>query len=95
MPKYYSVIVDGETVVRKGEVPSIVVTAEQRGGHKCITKIAGIDALGLDANLLAQQFRTIFAASTTINTQPTKGTQTENVCESSSTHARLLCADDG
>jgi translation initiation factor 1 (eIF-1/SUI1) len=80
MQNYYSVIIDGKAVIRKGLVPSITITAEQRGGHKCITKISGIDAFGLDATLLAQQFRTIFAASTTINSQPTKGSQSENVC---------------
>jgi len=54
-----------EPILRKGSPRSIELSVEQRGGHKSVTRVVGLETFALDPDKFAQDMRKKLACSTT------------------------------
>ncbi|XP_039133842.1 LOW QUALITY PROTEIN: eukaryotic translation initiation factor 2D [Dioscorea cayenensis subsp. rotundata] len=77
MQVHYRVSRGNEAVVRKGVVKPVQIMSERRQGNKKVTKVSGLEAFLMDAELLASELQKKFACSTSVAELPGKKGQYE------------------
>lgn len=70
MQVHYRVSRGNEAVVRKGVVKPVQIMSERRQGNKKVTKVSGLEAFLMDAELLASELQKKFACSTSVAELP-------------------------
>jgi len=70
---------DEESTVKKGTLKPIQIMVEHRQGKKYVTKVTGMESFGIDADTLANDLKTLMAASTSISPLPGKNNKNQEV----------------
>ncbi|KAJ0972861.1 hypothetical protein J5N97_020820 [Dioscorea zingiberensis] len=77
MQVHHRVSRGNEVAVRKGAIKPVQIMSERRQGNKKVTKVSGLEAFLIDAELLASELQKKFACSTSVAELPGKKGQYE------------------